>query len=222
MPPALATKGMGGPERGHCQGSQHRLASFRNGGCASEMALSVCTPVLQFLDGCELVTLWLLRFFTRAASGVDRYCEFLHLFGPGGSGKDVLLLILLRFLGREDNDYATMLPGSYVVVGGQSDKNGPTENIAQLESKRLVWSLEVPEHTGLSEGVRRAGRSSDYWQALPRPRALLRPAGYPLHDLQLPAQGENPQGRRLVSQGSHLADPSPICCGSQAADGAQV
>ncbi|CAJ1451127.1 unnamed protein product, partial [Effrenium voratum] len=63
-------------------------------------------------DGCELVTLlrrygsydwvlWLLRFFTRAASGVDRYCEFLYLFGPGGSGKDVLLLILLRFLGRD-------------------------------------------------------------------------------------------------------------------------
>ncbi|CAJ1347020.1 unnamed protein product, partial [Effrenium voratum] len=56
-------------------------------------------------DGCELVTLlrrygaydwvlWLLRFFTR----------------------DVLLLILLRFLGREDNNYGTMLPGSYVVV----------------------------------------------------------------------------------------------------------
>ncbi|CAJ1458633.1 unnamed protein product, partial [Effrenium voratum] len=67
--------------------------------------------------------LWLLRFFTRAASGVDRYCEFLYLFGPGGSGKDVLLLILLRFLGREDDNYATMLPGSYVVVGGQSDKN---------------------------------------------------------------------------------------------------
>ncbi|CAJ1414497.1 unnamed protein product [Effrenium voratum] len=111
-------------------------------------------------DGCELVTLlrrygsydwvlWLLRFFTRAASGVDRYCEFLYLFGPGGSGKDVLLLILLRFLGREDDNYATMLPGSYVVVGGQSDKNGPTENIAQLESKRLVWSSEVPEHTEL-------------------------------------------------------------------------
>ncbi|CAJ1358528.1 unnamed protein product, partial [Effrenium voratum] len=102
-------------------------------------------------DGCELVTLlrryrscdwvlWLLRFFTRAASGVDRYCEFLYLFGPGSSGKDVLLLILLRFLGREDNNYATMLPGSYVVVGGQSDKNGPTENIAQLESKRRTPS----------------------------------------------------------------------------------
>ncbi|CAJ1378734.1 unnamed protein product [Effrenium voratum] len=94
-------------------------------------------------DGCELVTLlrrygsynwvlWLLRFFTRAASGVDRHCEFLHLFGPGSSGKDVLLLILLRFLGREDNNYGAMLPGSYVAVGGQSDKNGPTENIAQL------------------------------------------------------------------------------------------
>ncbi|CAJ1338400.1 unnamed protein product, partial [Effrenium voratum] len=48
-----------------------------------------------------------------------------------------------------DDNYATMLPGSYVVVGGQSDKNGPTENIAQLESKRLVWSSEVPEHTEL-------------------------------------------------------------------------
>ena len=32
--PLLATKGMGGPERGHGQGPQHRLASFRNGGCA--------------------------------------------------------------------------------------------------------------------------------------------------------------------------------------------
>ena len=60
-------------------------------------------------DGCELVTLlrrygsydwvlWLPRFFTKAASGVG---EFLYLFGPGGSGKDVLLLILLRFLGRD-------------------------------------------------------------------------------------------------------------------------
>ena len=34
LPPALATKRMGGPERGHGQGPQHRLASFGNGGCA--------------------------------------------------------------------------------------------------------------------------------------------------------------------------------------------
>ena len=40
--------GMGGPERG----PQHRLASFGNGGCARlsfGKALSVCTPILQFL-----------------------------------------------------------------------------------------------------------------------------------------------------------------------------
>ena len=51
-PPALATKGRGGPEQGPGQGPQHRLASFGNGGCArlffGNGAISR-TPVLQFL-----------------------------------------------------------------------------------------------------------------------------------------------------------------------------
>ena len=96
-------------------------------------------------DGCELVTvlkrygswdlvLYVLRFFARAAGGLERLCEFLYLFGPGSSGKDVLMLLLLRFLGSEGYQYAAMIPGRFVVAGGSSSREGPSPNMAQLKA----------------------------------------------------------------------------------------
>ena len=62
-----------------------------------------------------------IRFgLTRAASGVDRHCEFLHLFGPGSSGKDVLLLILLRFLGREGNIFLSPARLGAIAIGHET------------------------------------------------------------------------------------------------------
>ena len=35
----------------------------------------------------------------RMATGNSRICEFLYVFGPGASGKDVAMLLILTFFG---------------------------------------------------------------------------------------------------------------------------
>ena len=115
--------------------------TMREGGCE-------LVAVLKRYGSWDLV-LYLLRFFCRAVSGNERLCEFLYLFGTGSSGKDVLMLLLLRFMGSEPYQYGAMIPGRFVVSGGSSSREGPSPNMAQLEGKRLVWASEAPQHEAL-------------------------------------------------------------------------
>jgi len=94
---------------------------------------------------------YLLRTLTRAATGEPRICEFLYLYGPGSSGKDVVLMMFMAFFGEEPYNYAVVLNGGYVVdaKGSNVSKETATPFLAATQGKRMLWFSEVPEHKNL-------------------------------------------------------------------------
>ncbi|CAE7839997.1 unnamed protein product, partial [Symbiodinium necroappetens] len=95
--------------------------------------------------------LWVLRFITRCILGEEHLCEMLYLFGGGSSGKDVLNLLIFAVLGLGVDNLGVMLPGRYLVAGGQPANENASPLLARMERKRAVWVSEVPRHTDLNE-----------------------------------------------------------------------
>ena len=94
---------------------------------------------------------WFLRAATRMATGNPRICEFLYIFGPGSSGKDVVMLLLLSFFGAKPHNYGCVLNGNFLVEGrAGSSKEGPSPFLASTAGKRFVWASEVPQHLNMN------------------------------------------------------------------------
>ena len=93
--------------------------------------------------------IWLLRTIARMATGNPRICEFLYLFGPGSSGKDVAMLLILTFFGAAEENYGCVLNGKFLVDGPGSSKEGASPFLASTVGKRFVWVSEVPQHSNL-------------------------------------------------------------------------
>jgi len=110
--------------------------------------LSVLGVIYDFA-GCWEGVVWLLRTITRMATGNPRICEFLYLFGPGASGKDVIMLLVLSFFGAGEHNYGCVLNGSFLVDGKGTSKEGPSPFLANTAGKRFVWASEVPQHKNL-------------------------------------------------------------------------
>ncbi|CAE7284306.1 unnamed protein product, partial [Symbiodinium sp. CCMP2456] len=74
----------------------------------------------------ESEVLYLLRLHARALSGYARICELLYMYGCGSSGKDVIFLPLLTFLGHEAFNYGAILPGRFVTACRSAEANAAT------------------------------------------------------------------------------------------------
>ncbi|CAE7882852.1 unnamed protein product, partial [Symbiodinium necroappetens] len=113
--------------------------------------LKIHSALLRLLRkyGSWLQVLYILRLFSRAVAALERLCELLYLHGPGSSGKDVLMLILLRFLGYEPQHYGLLVSGRYFVAGAKSGKESASPQLDQMRGKRFIWGSEVPEHDDL-------------------------------------------------------------------------
>ncbi|CAE7735384.1 unnamed protein product [Symbiodinium sp. CCMP2592] len=113
--------------------------------------LMVVSPLLQLVKkyGTWLQVLYLLRLFSRGVGALERLCELLYIHGPGSSGKDVLMLILLCFLGYEPWNYGLLVSGRYFVAGAKSGKESASPQLDQMRGKRFIWGSEVPEHDDL-------------------------------------------------------------------------
>jgi len=102
--------------------------------------------VMRPFAGSVKCMLWFLRTIARAAMAEPRICEFAYIFGPGSSGKDALLLLLLAFFGEEPDSYATTLNGSFIVdQGGRGaiNKEQATPFLAATAGKHFIWVSEV-------------------------------------------------------------------------------
>ena len=64
----------------------------------------------------ELI-LYLRRTCTGAATADPRYCELLYMYGLGNTGKDVIGLLFMTFVGFSDIRYAVVAPGGFMVQG---------------------------------------------------------------------------------------------------------
>ena len=110
--------------------------------------IGVLKALSDFAGSWEAV-IWLLRTVARMATGNPRICEFLYLFGPGSSGKDVAMLIILAFFGAKEENYGCVLNGSFLVESGKSSKESASPFAASTIGKRFVWASEVPKHENL-------------------------------------------------------------------------
>ena len=88
---------------------------------------------------------------SRCAGGSARFCEFLYLYGPGTSGKDVVMLLFLMFFGEGPDNLGCVLNGSFIVDahGGQVNKEAASPFLAATQGKRFIWVSEVPQHKNL-------------------------------------------------------------------------
>jgi hypothetical protein len=117
-----------------------------------ELLSEHCTvlAVLHKFAGTWDGVLWLLRSMSRCAGGSARFCEFLYMYGPGSSGKDVVMLMFLQFFGEQDENLGCNLNGTFLVeTRGASNKEGASPFLAKTQGKRFVWASEVPEHNNL-------------------------------------------------------------------------
>jgi hypothetical protein len=110
--------------------------------------VKVLTALHDFAGSWEGV-LWFLRTVARMATGNPRICEFLYLYGPGSSGKDVVMLLILAFFGGNLENYGCVLNGSFLVDSGKSCKEAASPFAASTMGKRFVWASEVPKHENL-------------------------------------------------------------------------
>ena len=110
----------------------------------------VLSVLLKFAGSWDLV-IWLLRSMSRCAGGSARFCEFLYLYGPGSSGKDVVMLLFLTFFGEAPDNLGCVLNGSFLVDahGGQVNKEAASPFLAATQGKRFIWVSEVPQHKNL-------------------------------------------------------------------------
>ena len=110
----------------------------------------VLSVLLKFAGSWDLV-IWLLRSMSRCAGGSARFCEFLYLYGPGSSGKDVVMLLFLMFFGEGPDNLGCVLNGSFIVDahGGQVNKEAASPFLAATQGKRFIWVSEVPQHKNL-------------------------------------------------------------------------
>ena len=110
----------------------------------------VLSVLLKFAGSWDLV-IWLLRSMARCAGGSARFCEFLYLYGPGSSGKDVVMLLFLTFFGEAPDNLGCVLNGSFLVDahGGQVNKEAASPFLAATQGKRFIWVSEVPQHKNL-------------------------------------------------------------------------
>jgi hypothetical protein len=114
----------------------------------------VLNVLLKFAGTWERV-IYLLRSFSRAAGGCARFCEFLYIYGPGSSGKDVVLLLFLTFFGECPDNLGCVLNGDFIVdaSGGFGNKESASPFLAATQGKRFIWPSEVPQHKNLQVGV---------------------------------------------------------------------
>ena len=103
--------------------------------------------LIQFCGDWDTV-FYFLRTVARCAVGEPRFCEFLYIFGPGSSGKDVVMGIFLHFFGSKDGNYGVVVGGHWI-VDGKKQKEGAEPFLANTRGKRFVWASEIPKHENL-------------------------------------------------------------------------
>ena len=123
----------------------------------------LCTMLLALAQFCDVLkvlysfagswerVIYLLRSFARAAGGCARFCEFVYIYGPGSSGKDVVLLLFLTFFGETPDNLGCVLNGDFIVdaSGGFANKEAASPFLAATQGKRFIWPSEVPQHKNL-------------------------------------------------------------------------
>jgi hypothetical protein len=87
--------------------------------------------------------IWVLRLFASAVAADATKTMFTYFFGPGGSGKDTVILLLTSLLGSKKYNYSRFLKKNFFVK--ESAPDAPSPYLAALVGARWVVCTEVPK-----------------------------------------------------------------------------
>jgi hypothetical protein len=117
----------------------------------------VWNVLLPIYGGNLDLVLWELLHFAADASSWERRCEFVYRVGPGGCGKDVLVVLRTSFFGSRDQGGLSMaVPPTFFTSRHAVNPDAPSTTLESMRGMKFVVSSEVPAHTHFAVDVAKA------------------------------------------------------------------
>ncbi|UDL15892.1 DNA primase/helicase [Microbacterium phage Pumpernickel] len=109
----------------------------------------------EFLDyatyGDKEFQAWLQRAIGYTLTGLRTYDVMFLMYGPPGSGKNVLVEAIVKLLGTKE--YALPLPSELLGSGDGKSNQADQYYWAEMRGKRMLWVDELPESERLKENA---------------------------------------------------------------------
>jgi hypothetical protein len=91
--------------------------------------------------------LWELLHFAADAASFERRCEFAYRVGPGGCGKDVLVVLRTSFGSRDQGGLSMSVPPAFFTSKHAVNPDAPSTTLESMRGMKFVVSSEVPSHS---------------------------------------------------------------------------
>jgi hypothetical protein len=114
----------------------------------AEPGFDVWKVLLPIYSGSIDMVLWELLHFAADAASFERRCEFVYRVGPGGCGKDVLVVLRTSFFGSRDQGGLSMsVPPAFFTSRHAVNPDAPSTTLESMRGMKFVVSSEVPSHS---------------------------------------------------------------------------
>jgi hypothetical protein len=122
-----------------------------------EEGFDVWKVLLPIYCGNMDMVLWDLLHFSADASSWERRCEFIYRVGPGGSGKDVGIVLRTSFFGSRDRGgLSAAIPPAFFTTRQAVNPDAPSKTLESLLGMKLALCSEVPSHSFFAADVVKA------------------------------------------------------------------
>ena len=108
--------------------------------------------ILKQIYGEWSSVVWVLRLYASAVSGDANKCMFTYFFGPGGSGKDTVVLLLTTLLGTKRSNYTRFLKKGYFLK--ETSPESPSPFLCGLVGARWVVCTEIPKKVIIPDNLK--------------------------------------------------------------------
>ena len=123
--------------------------------CTTLQHLRKSSPTLQLLFDVYKdwgVVIWVVRLFASAISADASKTMFTYLFGPGGSGKDTVVMLMTALLGTGKNNLTRFLKKTFFIK--EQDPESASPFLVSLVAARWVVVTEVPAKPILGDNLK--------------------------------------------------------------------
>jgi hypothetical protein len=122
-----------------------------------EEGFGVWKVLLPIYGGNMDMVLWDLLHFAADASSWERRCEFIYRVGPGGSGKDVGVVLRTSFFGSRDRGgLSAAIPPAFFTGRHAVNPDAPSTTLESLRGMKFAICNEVPSHSFFAADVVKA------------------------------------------------------------------
>jgi hypothetical protein len=123
----------------------------------AEQGFEVWKVLLPIYGGSLDLVLWELLHFAADAASFERRCEFTYRVGPGGCGKDVLVVLRTSFFGsRDQGGFSMSVPPAFFTSKHAVNPDAPSTTLESMRGMKFVVSSEVPSHSHFAADTAKA------------------------------------------------------------------